>query len=83
MKKAYMKPEIMFESFAPSASIALNCALTSNNFATVHECGYRVPDYEYPIFVTGVEGCERQKDDDGFGNVCYDVPDENWKLFDS
>ena len=83
MKKAYAKPEIMFESFAPAASIALNCALTSNNFANISACGYIPEDYPDPIFVTGLTGCDRKYDDGVFGKICYDVPDENWRLFDS
>ena len=76
MKKVYMKPEIMFESFTLSTNIAGDCEvktwLPSNN-----SCGL---DFSgVTVFMTGMNGCtDIQIDSEGgdgeWNNICYHVP---------
>ncbi|MBP3368024.1 MAG: hypothetical protein J6L71_01200 [Clostridia bacterium] len=70
MKKIYVKPEIKFESFKMSSSIANDCAVSVNEID--------VPD-GYNLFVTG---CEVVPADGDFGG-CYHVPTAETKVFGS
>ena len=86
MKKAYVKPEIMFESFASSTNIAGNCSVPTN---TPHytTCAYVVKDdlldQEWHVFLSSMEGiCTTSEADDGFEDgahgrydkICYETP---------
>lgn len=83
MKKAYLKPEIVFEDFSLSTSIAAGCEVI---VPTPHSgtCGYA---YEGgggdTIFVTDVTGCGIKIDDDSNNGFCYHVPIESNSLFNS
>lgn len=83
MKKTYSKPQIMFESFSLSTSIAGACGVKADAPAA-GTCGV---DYGFmgTIFLTNVAGCSTGVGiDDGFFNdICYHVPVENQNLFNS
>lgn len=83
MKKTYSKPEILFESFAMSTSIAVGC-----------ECDTPLPSYEencgYPIRggVVFVEGTScttspQGADKDQYNGFCYHVFDSEHNFFNS
>lgn len=81
MKKTYSAPDIVFESFSLSVSIAA-CAVETNYGQ--YECGYK-HDPENIIFVSGVSGCKEVVEDGDpvFDGVCYHVPAEDKQLFGS
>lgn len=76
MKKAYSKPEIVFENFSLSTNIAGDCEvktwLPSNN-----TCGMEFTGIDGNVFLTDMNGCAFQVGEGGdgeFGNICYHVP---------
>ncbi len=80
MKKSYSTPDIMFESFSLSTSIAA-CDVETNFNEGV--CGYEV----YPgfvIFKYGVDACFNKIESGVFGDsLCYDNPSGLTNLFSS
>lgn len=87
MKKAYMKPEIMFEDFTLSTNIAGTCEVDTNiqGMAST-SCGL---DFSgLMVFLDGMGGCTDIKVDnvggDGeFNGICYHVPSGDKNLFNS
>ena len=87
MKKVYSKPEIMFEDFTLSTSIAGGCEHQDVTPTTSQTgCGLNFgPDV---IFVAGVcstaEGVEPYGPDDGvYNGICYHVPGSYGNIFAS
>ncbi len=76
MKKSYVKPEVYFESFELSASIADNCAKPLN--LNQDTCRDIFGDYRNDVFSQGT--CKMDPDQ---LNFCYHVPLEGSKLFAS
>ena len=76
MKKNYSKPEIVFESFKLSTSIAGTCELFGNQ-ADPTNCEYDTGIGI--IFAT----CEYSSQDGTEFGVCYDVPTGDPKVFGS
>lgn len=76
MKKTYVKPEVYFESFELSASIADNCGKPLN--LNQDTCRDIFGDYRNNVFSQG--SCDMNPDQLGF---CYHVPLEGAKLFAS
>lgn len=60
MKKAYNKPEIIFEDFSLSTNIAGDCDVIDGVNAAYGSCGIELPGIGI-VFVTGV--CERKEND--------------------
>ena len=92
MKRTYVKPEIMFESFAACTNIA-KCDIknTLGGFAKDH-CPYRVEFGRdvYDIFTssmvkicTTTEYNNNNANDGEFNEICYDVPGDFPGLFGS
>lgn len=79
MKKTYEAPEILFEDFTMSTSIAANCDKIVNN-STENVCGYKTRTGI--IFVEGITGCV-YKQPDGYDGVCYHIPTDTTDLFNS
>ena len=79
MKKQYVKPAMFSEAFDICDSIAAGCGIAVGS--TEHDCSYLVPGTGY-IFITGVGGpcIFTPGDNDG---VCYHIPTDETKLFDS
>ena len=83
MKKSYSKPEILFESFAMSTSIATTCEVRFELQAK-DVCGYPGSAPGLTIFATTYGGCTVEgKADDEYNGLCYNVPDETYNLFQS
>ena len=82
MKKAYVQPDIVFESFSLSTNIAAACA---NNVHTQYTGVCGVPFGKKMIFLMGVSGCYTQIPDGDpmHESLCYHIPVEDNKLFNS
>lgn len=83
MKKAYVKPQVYFEDFQLSASIATGCEHTTNH--TLNVCSYETsvgPETKY-VFVDGVSACTTVPEDGMWAGFCYHNPSENNNLFTS
>lgn len=76
MKKTYVKPEVYFESFELSASIADNCGTPLN--LNQNTCRDIFGDYGDKVFSQG--NCTINPEQ---LNFCYQVPMEGSKLFAS
>lgn len=79
MKRSYEAPEILFEDFTMSTSIAAGCGKIINT-ATENICGYETRNGT--VFVEGISGCEYTQPD-GHDGVCYHVPIDSTDLFAS
>lgn len=80
MKKTYVKPQIAYESFQLSTSIATSCALLGTQSAQ-YVCPVTDPDSGFILFVDDVASpCDTAPVN---GSICYDVPVANWNVFSS
>ncbi len=85
MKKVYSKPEIMFEDFTLSTSIAGGCDVQTN-LPSQNQCGM---DFSgLTVFMTGMTGCtdiavENVGGDGQWNEICYHVPTGDQNLFTS
>ena len=79
--KKYTKPEIIFEDFSSSCSIA-SCKYEAND--GYDKCGYYVENMEGYVFVSALTGCDEYiavnpwpngDNDASYGKICYHVPD--------
>lgn len=87
MKKAYSKPEIMFEDFTLTNSITVGCAALVGA-PTAGQCAYEVVTSKGSkyIFTTGMtEICTSPESDDEYNGLCYHVfsPEATGALFNS
>lgn len=80
MKKAYVKPEIYFESFELSANIATGCTIPTNHAENV--CKYTIDTPGVGSAFVEVTLCEYTPADGDY-SVCYHVPTDGTKLFTS
>ena len=82
MKKTYTKPQISFESFLMSTSIAAGCEAKADTQANYNTCG---KDFSgVTVFAVGYLGCNFQiEKDNEFNGVCYHVPSETNNVFNS
>lgn len=82
MKKAYVQPDIVFESFSLSTNIAAACA---NNVHTQYTGYCGVPYGKKMIFLMNVSGCHTKVADGDpvYESLCYHVPVDDNKLFNS
>lgn len=87
MKKKYTAPGIYFESFSLSAAVTTNCD-TVIDTQSLNMCGVDT-GIQY-IFFDTMNSCKTElgafplaKEDDGFNGLCYHVPTEGNRLFNS
>ena len=81
MKKTYVKPQVFFEDFQLSASIAAGCEYTTNHAMNV--CVYQIVGGRN-VFIDARTNCVDITVPDGqYGNVCYHVPAGTSNLFTS
>lgn len=80
MKRAYSKPEIAFENFSLSTSIAVGCELDTPLPTYEASCGY--PIRGGIVFVEGPQ-CTTHPQDGKYNGFCYHVPYESSNLFNS
>ena len=83
MRKAYVKPEIMFESFTLSTNIAAGCEY-KNGLQAQGYCGYknRTGKIIFTSDIVGANGCQYVEADTN-DTLCYHVPNENNNIFNS
>ncbi len=80
IKKKYVKPQITFESFQLSTSIAFSCTLLGTNSAQF-VCPVEDPELGWTYFADGVaSACDTAPVN---GNICYDIPVANWNVTNS
>lgn len=79
MKKQYTAPDILFEDFSLSESIAAGCEFINNN-PTEGTCGY--PTRNGVVFMENVSGCKYHEPDTN-DSLCYHVPNEYANIFNS
>lgn len=80
MKKKYVRPEIVFEDFSLTAAIAAGCV--NQSLPTYNVCGVKYPGVSEMLFTAAITGCGTEVDD-GFAGICYHVPVDSVKLFNS
>lgn len=80
MKKTYIKPQIAYESFQLSTSIATGCALLGSVSAQ-YVCPVTDPELELTYFAESTALCDVVPAN-GM-NPCYDTSAENWMVFSS
>lgn len=85
MKKVYKAPEIVFESFSLSVSIAATCPQEAN--AARGTCGYEM-GYGMVVFLETVHGCKKENGgtpivDGANDRLCYHNPSDDYRLFNS
>lgn len=78
MRKAYSKPQIMFEDFTLSTNIAAGCEVITYtpNSGT---CAYKFTDEfgdTWNVFVSDVLACGTNEGDRPYNGVCYHLPDD-------
>lgn len=78
MKKAYTKPEIIFDDFSLATTIAAGCAVQTNT-PSWNICG--VSYGPGMVFTSGIAACSIPADDGSYG--CYHIPTDTTKLFNS
>ena len=83
MRKQYSKPEIMFEDFSLSESIAAGCNVIIPEPVS-DECGWPLEGSNNKVmFLVSMNGCNRQVDDNINNGFCYHVPVDGSMLFNS
>ncbi len=82
MKKPYNKPDIQFESFALSESIAAGCEERPHN--ATHDCGVKFG--KQVVFTMQMFGCATKiQDGQGgeYNGLCYHNPSSAYNVFNS
>lgn len=82
MKKTYMAPEILFEDFSLSTSIAAGCEKVIT--PVLYQCGVNYPGLGI-IFTDAAWGCKIKVEDGNSlgGGYCYHIPSESANMFNS
>lgn len=82
MKKTYVKPNAILESFELSANIAGDCEFTTNHQLNV--CTYEIKSLGGNVFIDATTNCHDITAADGqYNGVCYQVPSTANNLFTS
>lgn len=80
MKKTYVKPEIMFESFALATNIAAGCEKIIDT-QSQNQCGIDMGGGK-TIFISS-SICTTVQSDGIYNGFCYHVPTEDKNIFNS
>lgn len=81
MKKSYVKPEILFESFSLSTNIAGDCENIITN-STEGVCAYETTG-GIATFTDSINACDFTSSDGKADGFCYHVPDGGPNIFNS
>ena len=82
MKRGYVKPDITFESFSLSTSIATGCEVKLEGPVS-WGCGIEI-DGGYILFLENITGCDTPVEDGSLADkMCYHVPYDSNNVFDS
>lgn len=87
MKKAYTKPQIMFEDFTLTTNIANNCEVQINTQSS-GTCGLDFGPYvvflDTMVNICTGDGIVKSEGGDGqYNELCYHVPQGSENLFNS
>lgn len=82
MKKNYIKPQIAYESFQLSTSIAASCALLATSSAQ-YVCPVTDPESGFILFADSPASSCDTVPVGGSDSVCYDIPVANWNVLTS
>lgn len=85
MKKSYVKPQVVFEDFQLSANIAGNCGTADGvkdraTHSDGNSCQYQT---SFGMLYTNENSCDFTTQDDIATNLCYHIPDANYRFFAS
>jgi hypothetical protein len=80
VKKVYTKPEIVFDSFELTESIAAGCSFISSNIAP-YECAILDKELNYTIF-SDYSMCQSTPPG-GNDSICYHVPTADYSVYTS
>lgn len=80
MKKAYVKPDIIFEDFTLSTSIAAGCERQTDT-PSWNMCGVAFGNMN--LFLSSISACTDPVEDDGSLGYCYHNPSDLTNLFNS
>ena len=80
MKKSYVKPQVFYEDFRLSASIAAICPKPISEHGN-GECGITLGPITY--YMGEIAGCTKKVDNDGDMSICYHNPTDATNLFNS
>lgn len=82
MKRAYSKPDILFEDFSLSAGIAVGCEKKIDTQYS-GQCGLNFGDLT--LFVADASGCLDPVVDGSpeYNGLCYHIPIDSKNLFNS
>ena len=80
MKKSYVKPQVYFEDFQLSASIAAGCTFKTG--PVEYQCAYEPTPGRF-VFLEGVSACVTTTEDGTDYTLCYHNPAETSRLFAS
>ena len=88
MGKIYTKPDIVFESFSLSTSVAASCEVRNNTPSTNQQCGFKFGPVT--VFLENMTGCsyklplgnDNWMDENG-NSFCYHNPSDDNNLFGS
>lgn len=85
MKKTYSKPDIVFEDFSLSTSVASNCSIKAPaNAPSVGNGAIQITVagmMTFNIFVNETQGCNWFEEDGEWDGFCYHNPGEFNMLF--
>lgn len=80
MKKAYSRPDILFDSFSMCSAIASTCEASANFARDV--CGVEMTP-SISLFLEGVTGCSWIVKEEEYDGLCYHVPFDTNNVFNS
>ncbi len=80
MKRKYIKPEICFDSFELTSSMAAGCEMIGSN-QEAHACPVLVPTWGISIFME-FSGCDLNPPEE-MDTICYHVPTADSNVFGS
>ena len=81
MKKHYEAPEIYFDDFSLSTSIAGSCTYIVNN-ASKYTCAYHDVRQDKYVFTADIGACIT-KNEGEYNGICYHNPYDTTDLFNS
>lgn len=84
MKRAYEKPEILFENFSLCTDISVGCEVISNQ--SYGSCVYEDNDGRgnvLVVFTETVAGCQHKPANGDYNGLCYHNPSITNTLFTS
>ena len=80
VKRNYIKPDICFDSFELSSSMAAGCEMIGSN-QDAYACPVLIPDWELTVFMElGI--CDMHPPEQ-MDSICYHVPTADNNVFNS